>query len=183
MTDRAYWISIATKLATPVLEALAARELRKRMPVECRPGHADDRARYTHVEALGRLLCGTAPWLELGPGSDDEGRLRAKFAALAREAIDAGTDPASPDLMNFASGLQPIVDASFLSQAILRAPTQLWEMLDARVRRNVVTRLRRPAPASRGSTTGCCSPRRLRWRSSTPAITIASWSKPSLDAT
>ncbi len=29
-------------------------------------------------EALGRVLAGAAPWLELGPGADAEGQLRAR---------------------------------------------------------------------------------------------------------
>ena len=45
-------------------------------------------------------------------------------------AIAAGTDPASPDYMNFNQGHQPVVDTAFLALAILRAPTELWKKLD-----------------------------------------------------
>lgn len=145
-SDRAYWIATMTKIADPVLNALAERRLKAVMPVESK---TDDRRPYTHLEALGRLLTGMAPWLETGPAHGEEGRLREKAAALSREAIDAGTDPASPDAMNFGEGFQPIVDAAFLAQAILRAPTELWAKLDERVRRNTVaalkaTRTRKP---------------------------------------
>ncbi len=89
VSDRAYWVNVAVRIARPVLEALSARQLRATMPVETSHG---DRSEWTHLEALGRLLCGLAPWLELGgdDGSEEAG-LRAEFAALAREAIDAGT--------------------------------------------------------------------------------------------
>ena len=138
--DRAYWCDVARRLATPVLTALAQRRLKKDMPVEALD--PKERAPYTHLEALGRLLCGLAPWLELGGDASAEGVERGRFAELAREAIDAGTDPASPDTMNFARGRQPVVDAAFLAQALLRAPTELWEKLPPRVKANVVTALK-----------------------------------------
>jgi hypothetical protein len=133
------------RLADPVLGALAQRRLKATMPVEAAPGTAD-RPDYTHLEALGRLLAGLAPWLELGPDATPEGVTRARLGALARTALDAATDPASPDFLNFSRGAQPLVDAAFLAQALLRAPTALWRGLDARVQGNVIAALK----ASRG---------------------------------
>ena len=43
--------------------------------------------------------------------------------------------------MNF-KGEQPLVDAAFLAQAILRAPNALWKSLDARVRRQIINALK-----------------------------------------
>ena len=51
-------------------------------------------------------------------------------------------DSASPDRLNFSEGQQPLVDAAFLALALLRAPRELWEELDARVRDNLVAALR-----------------------------------------
>ena len=138
---RRYWIGLAERLALPVLENLAARRLKATMPVEPAPG-AVHREQFSHLEALGRLLMGIAPWLELGGGPDAEGLQRAHFAELARMSIDAATDPASSDRMNFSTGQQPLVDAAFLALALLRAPRELWEKLDARVRDNLVAALR-----------------------------------------
>jgi len=145
--DRAYWCEIARRLATPVLDALARRRLKAEMPVEAHPT-AKDRPQFTHLEALGRLLCGLAPWLELPADESVEGRERARFAALARSAIEAATDPQSPDFLNFATGRQPLVDAAFLAQAMLRAPRELWEKLEPRVQRLVTAALisSRPIP-------------------------------------
>ena len=56
-------------------------------------------------------------------------------------AIAAGTDPASPDFMNFNRGRQPVVDAAFLALAILRAPTELWKKLDAATQHNLIAAL------------------------------------------
>ena len=139
--DRRYWLQLAERLAAPVLENLAARRLRAVMPVESAPG-AEEREKFTHLEALGRLLCGLAPWLELGPAADAEGLRRARFGELARASIDAATDPRSPDHLNFTDGNQVLVDAAFLALALLRAPRELWEKLDARVRANLVAALR-----------------------------------------
>lgn len=129
---RAYWITVAERLARPVLENLAARTLKKNMPVEQRKGAR--REGVTHLEAFGRLLSGIAPWLERDKPE--------KWVKLARESLDAATDPASPDFMNFTKQSQPLVDAAYLALALLRAPTALWEPLDDRVKKNVVAALK-----------------------------------------
>lgn len=146
--DRAYWVQIAARLSTPVLNALAERRLKATMPVESHLT-SKDRPQYTHLEAVARLLAGIAPWLELAADDTPEGRGRARFAALARRGLDAATDPQSPDFLNFSKGRQPLVDAAFLAQALLRAPTELWSKLEPRVQRNVITALisSRPIPA------------------------------------
>lgn len=146
--DRAYWCRIAGRLASPMLAALAERKLKATMPVESYP-NSQDRSQYTHLEALGRLLVGIAPWLELGDDASAEGKERGHWATLARAGIDAATDPASPDFCNFSQGRQPLVDAAFLAQAMLRAPTELWKKLESRVQQNVVAALisSRPIPA------------------------------------
>jgi hypothetical protein len=146
---RAEWCRWLIRLVDPVLGALARRELRASMPVEA--ANPKERAEYSHLEALGRTLAGIAPWLEL-PGDDTpEGRERTRLAALAREALDAATDPRSPDFMNFAKGGQPLVDAAFLAQGLLRAPQQLWAKLDGRVRGNVVAALKATRPIKPGA--------------------------------
>ncbi|WP_284641118.1 DUF2264 domain-containing protein [Paenibacillus silviterrae] len=144
--DRKQWIDWMLQIGEPVLVALKERKLKETMPVQ---GKLDDRRDYTYLEALGRLLCGLAPWLEATGLSAEEEAQRNRIAELAREAIDAGTDPASPDRMNFSKGGQPIVDAAFLSHALLRAPKELLGKLDERVKSNLIgclkaTRTRKP---------------------------------------
>ncbi len=140
--DRDYWIQVVSKVSGPVLRALSERKLKAEMPVEVAPhGNVADRRQYTHLEAMGRLLTGIAPWLESGPDSGDEGKLRHQYAEWSRMAIQSGTDPQSPDFMNFNKGGQPVVDAAFLALAIVRAPTELWDKLDARAQHNVIAAL------------------------------------------
>ncbi|WP_028609402.1 DUF2264 domain-containing protein [Paenibacillus harenae] len=156
--DRSYWLQQLKAISAPVLEALARRELKQTMPIECAETDGGpeaeaallaDRAKFTHLEALGRLLGGIAPWLENKQTAGEENELRAYFAELARKAIAAAVDPESPDYMNFNEGFQPIVDAAFLAQALLRSPVELWEKLDPSVKENVIqalkqTRSRKP---------------------------------------
>ena len=138
--DRHYWVSLATKIARPVLENLARRELKKNMPVEEQPGAK--RSGVTHLEAFGRLLYGLAPWLAAEITDGDEQKLQQAFIKLAQAALDAATDPLSPDFMNFSEGGQPLVDAAFLAQGILRAPKVLWEPLEARVKKQIIAALK-----------------------------------------
>ncbi len=140
-TDRQYWVRTLAKLAGPVLTNLARGTLKRNMPVECATGNLADRRKYTHLEALGRLLAGIAPWLEapLKPGPERD--LQQQFAVLAREAVRSATDPQSADFLNFHDGQQPVVDCGFLAQAVLRAPHELWEKLDAGTQRNLAAAL------------------------------------------
>jgi hypothetical protein len=138
--DRSYWIGVMTRVASPVLENLARHELKKNMPVEA--ANPADRAKYTHLEAFGRLLDGLAPWLAAQKLNEPESKQQQKFIGLAQACLDAATDPGSPDFMNFTRGGQPLVDAAFLAQGILRAPSVLWQPLDARVQKQVVEALK-----------------------------------------
>lgn len=137
--DRAAWLAIVERVSQPVLEAISQQRLRATMPVEAAKGHQEDRAQSTHLEAVGRLLAGVAPWLEADAGKDAaEERLRSRYREWARLAIRYGTDPKSPDGLNFGSNQQSVVDAAFLALAIVRAPSELWDKLDAVTKENLV---------------------------------------------
>ena len=140
-TDREYWVGTVQKLADPVLKNLATGTLRQKMPVECVTGNPAERRKYTHLEALGRLLAGIAPWLEATLDAGPERDIQQRYRDLARAAITNGVDPKSPDYLNFHEGGQALVDSAFLAQAILRAPTELWQKLDPAAQRNLVAGL------------------------------------------
>lgn len=140
--DRNYWIAMMQRVADPLLTAMQTRKLRELMPVEARPGTVEDRRKSTHLEAVGRLLSGIAPWLEHGPREGSEGALRERFAIAARTGLESGADPASPDYLRFGDTAQSLVDAAFLGLAILRAPTELWSKLTEQTRRNLVRGLK-----------------------------------------
>ena len=142
MTDtRRKWLDAVLKIASLVIESCADGKLREVMPIYARPD-VHDRAEYTYLEALGRTVCGIAPWLSHEAEDADEEVMRARYAELTRRAIKMAVTPGSPDFMNFSRGGQPIVDAAFLCEGLLRAPDELYEKLDAETKRELLARLR-----------------------------------------
>ena len=74
MTTRMKWLSAMLKIADPVLQNLADGTLRVNMPCRFHP----DRVEFMHLEALGRTVCGIAPWLELEDISGEEAAKQEK---------------------------------------------------------------------------------------------------------
>ncbi|WPX40747.1 DUF2264 domain-containing protein [Akkermansia sp. N21116] len=138
--ERAYWVQSLTKISDPVLKNLANNTLRKNMPVVARN---KTRSPFAHLESFGRLVCGIAPWLELGPDNTPEGKLRKKYIDLTLKAIANAVDPESPDYMVFDKPSQPLVDTAFLIQGILRAPKQLLGNLDEKTRNNLIEAMKK----------------------------------------
>lgn len=137
--DREEAVRTLDRIARPVIQALAEGKLKEQLPL----GKGEEsRKIYTCLEAYGRTLSGIAPWLALGPDDTAEGKLRAEYIVLARKGLVQATDPASPDFMNFTQGGQPLVDAAFLSLGLLRAPSQLWEPLEAGQKAKVIAALK-----------------------------------------
>jgi len=138
-SDRDRWIAILRRVADPVLQHAARGTLKASMPVEQARGA--DRRSVTHLEAVGRLLAGLAPWIELADDAGPESRLRAEYGDLARRAIASIVDPSSPDVLNFTRDRQPLVDAAFLAQGLLRAPRALRDRLGSTTTRHLVAAL------------------------------------------
>lgn len=142
-SDRAKWIAIVERVSQPVLSAISRQQLRATMPIEAAAGLAKARSQSTHLEAVGRLLSGLAPWLEADAVEDaEEQKLRDHYREWARLAITYGTDPGSPDAFNFGTNPQSLVDAAFLALAVVRAPNQLWARLAPVAQQNLIRALR-----------------------------------------
>ena len=137
--DRAFAVQTLTRVAEPVLSALADGKLKATLPTH---DWEKNRTNFAPLEAFGRTLAGIAPWLELGPDDSPEGKLRAHFIDLSVRSLINATDPHSPDFLNYDKGGQPVVDTAFLALGLLRAPDQLWGKLDAEQRSNVVAALK-----------------------------------------
>ena len=153
MTEtRKFWLDSMIRICTPVIDALAEGRLRRDMPVEAAPGMTD-REHCTYLEAFGRTMVGFAPWLGCAGLDGEEERLRLYWGERARQALKNAVTPSSPDRMNFSEGFQPLVDAAFLAQGILRAPEVLWDPLDDGTKAEVLARMRetRTRPPSRNN--------------------------------
>ena len=138
--DRAFWIETLARIADPVLTNLSNNTLKKNMPYE---SLSKDRSDFAHLEAVGRLICGISPWLELGPDNTPEGQLRDKYIKLAVKGLKNAVNPESPDYLVFGKPYQPLVDAAFLAQGLLRARTQLWDNLDPQAKEWMITEFKR----------------------------------------
>lgn len=135
--ERAEWVALLRRIASPLTQAMSQGRLRAEMPVE----RGDDYALHadaTYVEAVGRGLAGIAPWLTLPDDASDEGRARKAMREQVLQGLVHVFDPAGPDRLNFNAQQQPIVDAAYLAHAFLRAPDALWTPLDAKTRQHVI---------------------------------------------
>jgi len=139
--DRAYLVDILTKTSRPVLEGIADRNFFEKLP---KRDWESGRRLAAYAEGLGRTLAGIAPWLALTPDDTPEGKLRAKYADLARRALIAAADPSNKDYKNFTMSAgkettrQFLVEAAYIAQAMLRAPNVFWEPLTPEERAKVL---------------------------------------------
>ena len=142
---RQYWVNTMLRIVTPVYENLANETLRKNMPVEVNDGsNTGKRADVSHLEALGRSFNGIAPWLNLGDDTSREGEQRRAMTQLVVKAITNAVNPSSPDYMPFdGPGTQPLVDAAFFAEGLLRSKDVIWPMLDSQTRQRIIDELKR----------------------------------------
>ena len=137
MSYRRYWIDLLLKAATPVFSALARDELRRAMPVET-TGAPENRALFTHLEAVGRSLAGIGPWLERTESSPAVEERRRELTGLVLAGLKNGADRDKRDYLNFCRGDQPVVDAAFLAQGLLRCWDSVWLRLEDHTRERLL---------------------------------------------
>lgn len=109
------------EIVSPVFENLAHGDLKKNM----RFSGDGNRRNFCMLEAFGRSFCGFSPFLNERKCEDEEMQTVLEYRTLLTRCLDHATDPSSPDYMNFGSeyGAQPLVDAAFLAQGIIRSGT------------------------------------------------------------
>lgn len=137
--DRKFWVDTMLKIVSPVVTNLAQGTLRANMPLR----EGNNTAPFSHLEAFGRVMTGFAPWFELPDDDSEEGRLRKVWRPVLLKAIHSAVDPESPDFLLFVSDdpkreRQPLVDAAFLAQGLLRARKGIWDRLDKETRQMVL---------------------------------------------
>lgn len=150
MNCREQWISQLYKIVNPVLKGFCEGTIQRDFPACFRP----ERKEFALLELLARTLCGISSWLELGEDHTSEGNLRGTVAQMGRIAIERLTRPGDICYGNFTDrhpsltrpvSAQPLVDAAFLAQALLRAKTALWEPLSLSVKEQVITAMKQAA--------------------------------------
>ncbi|TDE44335.1 DUF2264 domain-containing protein [Flavobacterium rhamnosiphilum] len=131
--DRAYWLDLMDKIATPILSNMSKGELRKNMPMEYSPTWDGRNKQVAYMEAFGRLIPGLAPFLALPQDATAEGVIRQRLLLQTQQSLAHAVDPNSPDYLYWGSSKtqQPLVDAAYIAQALLAAPDTLWKPLDA----------------------------------------------------
>lgn len=128
--DREYWSNLMYKIAVPVLSNMSKGELHKNMPIELSPSWNGQDPEVAYMECFGRLMAGIAPWLALPDDDTSEGKQRKQLREWALKSYAQAVNPESPDYLLWRQKGQPLVDAAFLANSFLRAPSQLWEPLD-----------------------------------------------------
>ncbi len=147
--DRRYMLGLLERMAAPVLGPMSQGRLAATFKPEVSPTWDGRDIRVAYLECFGRLMSGIAPFLSLADDASAEGRLRTTLRDQALASLTHSVDPASPDYLLWRSEGQPLVDSAYFTSALLRAPRQLWDPLDAVTKRRIVEEikgLRRVAP-------------------------------------
>jgi hypothetical protein len=141
-SDRDYWRDLLVKIATPVLSNMSKGMLKKNMTVELSPIWDGRDRNVTYMECFGRLISGLSPWLTLPDDGTHEGAQRKQLCQWAQQSYAHSVDPKSPDYLLWRREAQPLVDSAYFSNALIRAPKQLWEPLDRSTKARIVTELK-----------------------------------------
>lgn len=126
------WVESLLKIALPILERSANGNLKKEMP----KGTFFKEDQY--LEALGRIICGIAPWIECTQSdSDFENTQKQYVTSLLVKTMGNITQPSNPDYINFTQSAQTLVDTAYLAQGFLRSPI-LWHSLDKEIQERLI---------------------------------------------
>lgn len=133
-----YWRDQMLALAGPILSGGANDQLK--MALSARAANKSQKT-YIHLEAVSRTICGIAPWLEfLADGADDsESANFRQYVPLAQKCIANIVNPDAEDFVNVNGEFtQPLCEAAFLAQGILRAKHALWDLQDDATKLNII---------------------------------------------
>ena len=142
VSDREYLWKLLYNISEPVLRNMSNGELRKNMTVELSPTWDGRDKNVTYMECFGRLMAGLAPWLTLPDDNTEEGLKRLQLKEWALKSYTHAVDPQSPDYLLWRKEGQPLVDSAYFSNALVRAPGQLWEPLDGVTKSRIIAELK-----------------------------------------
>lgn len=140
--ERAYQLRLLQQMAEPVLSLMAKGELKKKFALELSPTWDGRDTAVTYLEAFGRLIAGASPWLKLPVDGSEEGRLRKRLQQMALQSYTNSVDPKSPDYLTWRGHGQALVDSAYYTNALMRAPKELWEPLDATTKSRIIAEIK-----------------------------------------
>ena len=142
-TDRAYMVDLLGRMATPVLGNMAQGRLHADFAPELSPTWDGRNPKVAYLECFGRLISGIAPWLALPADNSAEGRMRETLRQQALASYANAVDAANPDYLLWQGAEQILVDSSYFTNALIRAPKALWEPLDAKTKARIVAEIKK----------------------------------------
>ena len=148
-TDRERWCDVLYRMAAPVLGYMSEGKLQEKMQVELSPTWDGRDRRVTYMECFGRLMAGLAPWLSLPDDDTAEGKQRKQLRQWALKSYAQAVDPQSKDYLLWRKEGQPLVDAAYVAESLLRGYDALWVPLDSLTKQRYIeefTQLRRVDP-------------------------------------
>lgn len=141
--DRAYMVDLLGRMAAPVLGKMAQGGLQADFTPELSPTWDGRNPKVAYLEAFGRLTSGIAPWLALPVDGSPEGRMREALRQQALASYANAVDPGSPDYLLWEGEEQILVDSSYFTNALIRAPKALWDPLDAKTKARIVAEIKK----------------------------------------
>jgi hypothetical protein len=142
-SDRAYMVDLLRRMATPVLAPMANGRLHADFIPELSPTWDGRNPKVAYLEGFGRLISGIAPWLALPTDNTPEGRSREALRQQALASYANAVDPGSPDYLLWQGAEQILVDSSYFTNALIRAPKALWDPLDNRTKARIVVEIKK----------------------------------------
>lgn len=127
--ERQYWCDLLYKMAEPVLSNMSKEQLKQNMLLELSPNWDGRNKDVAYMECFGRTMAGIAPWLSLPDDETPEGKQRKQLREWALKSYAHAVDPESPDYLGWNVHGQALVDAAYIAESFLRAPS-LWKALD-----------------------------------------------------
>lgn len=132
---RKLWIDSLFKICLPILDLANKNQLKEKMPKL-------KNSEQQYLEALGRIICGIAPWLNLGDDETDEGVLRKEIKSKVLNILTNIVNPKEADYIDFNQRKQSLVDAAYLVQGLIRCPS-LFDELTIDTQKNLLNELKK----------------------------------------
>jgi len=136
-SDRQYWCNLLYRIAEPVLSNMSEGKLHQNMQLELSPRWDGRNKEVAYMECFGRTMAGVAPWLSLPDDDTPEGQMRKQLRTWALKSYAHAVNPESPDYLGWNKHGQALVDAAYIAESFLRAPS-LWHALDTLTRQRYI---------------------------------------------